>query len=751
MKRVALAVASAALFGLAPGARAEWKPAKAPLMTRWAKDVKAEAPLPEYPRPQLVRDRWLNLNGVWQFAFAKEKDPPPFGKDLPERILVPFPVESALSGVMKQAERVWYRRTFTIPKDWAGQRVLLHFGAVDWAATVYVNGKELGAHRGGYDAFFFDLTDALKPAGPQELIVGVWDPTDGGFQPRGKQVRKPGGIYYTPITGIWQTVWLEPVPRTHITGLEVVTDPDAKTARVTVRAQSADGHTVALTARDGATVIASASGKVGAALTLSLARPKLWSPESPFLYDLAVELKKGGAGADKVTSYFGVRKIELGRAVGKGPPPILLNGKPLFQVGPLDQGYWPDGLYTAPTDEALKFDIEMTKKLGFNMTRKHVKVEPARWYYWCDKLGLLVWQDMPSGDRSVASGKPDLVRTPESARQYELELKRMIDGLRNHPSVVAWVVFNEGWGQFDTARITNWTKGYDPTRLVDCASGWNDRGVGDVHDIHVYPGPGAPPPSPARAGVLGEFGGLGLGVDGHTWTKKTWGYQGTSSKADLTRKYERLLQAVWKLHREKGLSAAVYTQITDVESEANGLLTYDRAVIKVDLDRVAAVNRGDFSRMAVPEVLVPTSQAKGLPWRYVLAKPAADWFKPDFDDSSWKEGPGGFGTKGTPGAVVRTEWKTSDIWVRRTVELPKGPYDDLYLLLHHDEDAEVYLNGVLAARVKGFVTDYQEVAILPAARAALKPGKNVLAIHCHQTKGGQYIDAGLLRLKPPRR
>jgi hypothetical protein len=486
-------------------------------------------------------------------------------------------------------------------------------------------------------------------------------------------------------------------------------------------------------------------------VTLPITDPKLWSPDSPFLYGLDVELRRGGKVADRVESYFGLRKISLGKAPAKGSPPILLNGKLLFQVGPLDQGFWPDGLYTAPTDAALKFDVEMTRKFGFNMSRKHVKVEPARWYYWCDKLGLLVWQDMPSGDKSIAVGKPDLVRTKESAAQYERELRRMIDGLHNHPCVVAWVVFNEGWGQFDTDRITAWTKKHDPTRLVDCASGWNDRNVGDVHDIHEYPGPGAPPPDPKRAAVLGEFGGLGLGVDGHTWAKKTWGYRGTSSKADLTRKYERLLARVWQLHKERGLGVAVYTQLTDVETEANGLLTYDREVVKVDRDCVAAVNKGDLSRLPVAEVVVPTSQTRGLTWRYTLKAPAEGWYKPDFKDAEWKEGPGGFGTKGTPGAVVRTEWKTADIWLRRTFELPNPFPRELHLLLHHDEDAEVYLNGVLAANVAGYGTDYEEVPILPAARKALKPGKNLIAIHCKQTTGGQYIDAGLVAVRQPRR
>ncbi len=534
-------------------ADAQWKPAKGPLTTRWTRDVSSDRVLPEYPRPQLVRTgSWLNLNGVWQLGFAKEGDSVPVGKDLPERILVPFPVESALSGVMKHAEQLWYRRTFAVPKEWAGRRVLLHFGAVDWETVIHVNGQKVGEHRGGYDPFSFDITDALQPTAEQELIVHVKDPTDAGTQPRGKQVRKPGGIYYTPTTGIWQTVWLEPVPDRWIARLKIVPNLDAGKVRVTVEPGGQKGtDKVSLQVRDGSKEVARGEGEVGKPIELTIDQVKPWSPESPFLYDLDVQLLEGGKVRDAAQSYFGMRKIALGQD-GKGVKRILLNGKPIFQLGLLDQGFWPDGLYTAPTDAALRFDVEMHKKLGFNLSRKHVKVEPARWYYWCDKLGLLVWQDMPSGDKSIGKGKGEIKRTPESAQQFEMELRRMIDGLHNHPCIVLWVVFNEGWGQYDTERLTRWTKQHDPTRLVCGASGWNDRKCGDVHDIHVYPGPGAPPLEPERAGVLGEFGGLGLGVDGHTWTAKTWGYQGAASQADLTRRYEQLIKKVWDLKEKKG-------------------------------------------------------------------------------------------------------------------------------------------------------------------------------------------------------
>ncbi|WP_406697386.1 sugar-binding domain-containing protein [Singulisphaera sp. Ch08] len=751
-KRVAILWLSFAVgAGLNWGRAAEWKPKKGPLTTRWAKDVQPDRVHPEYPRPQLVRKDWLNLNGLWQLGFGKEGEAPPVGgKALNEQILVPFPVESALSGVMKHADRLWYRRNFEVPKAWNGRRVLLHFGAVDWEATVWVNGKELGTHRGGYDPFDFDVTDALKPDGDQELIVRVFDPTDQGTQPRGKQVLKPGGIYYTPISGIWQTVWLEPVSPSRIKALRIVPDVDGGKVRITVvGARDETGLTAEVVALDGEKSVSTARGSVGQAIELPIDQAKLWSPESPFLYDLRVELKREGQVIDSATSYFGMRKIALGPDE-KGVTRLLVNGKFVFQVGPLDQGFWPDGLYTAPTDEALRYDIEITKKLGYNTTRKHVKVEPDRWYYWCDRLGLLVWQDMPSGDKSVAPGKPDLVRTPESAKQYEAELRAMIDGFSNHPSIIMWVVFNEGWGQFETARMTALTKSLDPSRLANGASGWNDHpGVGDVHDIHVYPGPAAPPVEPKRAAVLGEFGGLGLGVDGHTWAEKTWGYRGAASKDDLTRKYERLLQRSWNLKETSGLSAAIYTQITDVETEANGLLTYDREVIKVDVARAAAVNNGTFTTVLEEREVVPTSRETPQDWRYTFEAPAPEWFQPGFEASAWKQGPGGFGTKGTPRAVVRTNWTSPDVWIRREFELPETTdLASLVLVVHHDEDLEVYLNGVLATKATGYGTDYEEMPISEAARATLRPGKkNLIAVHCHQTGGGQYIDVGLGEFK----
>src|SRR5262245_43625741 len=400
---------------------AEWTPKQAPLMTEWAADVSPTNAHPEYPRPQMVREAWMSLNGVWQFASAEEGETAPIGEDLSEQILVPFPVESALSGIKRHEDRMWYRRTFEIPSDWDGQRILLHFGAVDWETTVYVNGQEIGTHRGGYDGFDFDVTDVLNESGEQEIVVGVYDPTDAGGQPRGKQVLNPGGIFYSPNSGIWQSVWLEPVPESHINALELAPDIDAQVLKAKILGDAADGATVQLTAADNGEAVGRVEGRLGEDLQLPVPDPKLWSPDDAFLDDMNVQLLVDGQAVDECGSYFGMRSISL-KKIGYFTK-IVLNGEPIFQMGPLDQGYWPDGLYTAPTDDALRYDIEMAKKLGFNMIRKHVKVEPDRWYYWCDKLGLLGWQDMPRGDASVRQGRGQIRRAPKAAPITQRESK----------------------------------------------------------------------------------------------------------------------------------------------------------------------------------------------------------------------------------------------------------------------------------------------------------------------------------------
>ena len=504
------ALVALALAGQASGQQGP----PAGLVTRWAALVRPDSVLPEYPRPQMVRVGWENLNGSWDYAITDTAAGRPSRYD--GRILVPFAVESQLSGVRRPVtpgQALWYHRSFTAPSLPVGGRLLLHFGAIDWQATVFVNGTVAGEHRGGYDPFTVDVTDALGVGPSQDLVVRVWDPTDSGPQPRGKQVLKPEGIFYTAVTGIWQTVWLEPVPALHITDVRTTPAEDLRSVRVLVSVAGGPSLTpVRLTVRVSGREVARVEGYTGREILIAIPGAHLWSPDDPFLYGLAASLP----GGDSVTSYFGLRRIEVGRDDSAGVRRLFLNGRPLFEYGLLDQGWWPDGLYTAPTDEALQSDIEATRRLGFNLIRKHVKVEPARWYYHADRLGMLVWQDMPSGNND----------TPEGKREFEDELRRMVDGLRSHPAIVMWVPFNEGWGQHDTERYARRVKAIDPSRLVDNASGWTDRHVGDVADLHSYPAPGLPPPDSTRALVLGEFGGLGLPLHGHLWKEQSsWGYR----------------------------------------------------------------------------------------------------------------------------------------------------------------------------------------------------------------------------------
>ncbi|WP_328581307.1 PA14 domain-containing protein [Streptomyces sp. NBC_00370] len=548
------------------------------LRTKWADEVGPKNAHPEYPRPQLTRDDWQNLNGQWQFAAAQPGDKPPVGKQLAEKILVPYPVESQLSGIERHEDRMWYRRTFTVPKDWKvgkSKHLQLNFGAVDWQADVYVNGKAVAQHKGGYDKFSADITGALKPGRTQELIVGVYDPTDaadGENPPVGKQRLDPSGIWYTPSSGIWQTVWMEPVAATHAADLKIT--PDVTAGRATVEVKGVpDGVPVTATAYDGKRKIATAAGRTGAPVSLKINKAHLWSPDDPFLYQLKVRV-----GQDQVGSYFGMRSIAVENV--NGTPRTVLNGKPVFMMATLDQGFWPDGLHTAPTDEALAYDLKTHKQMGFNSVRKHIKVEPDRWFYWADKLGLLVWQDMPA-----MSAEPDTAARAE----YERELKTMIDQHSSHPSVVMWVTFNEGWGQYDVGRIAEQAKAWDPTRLVNNMSGLNlgaDGGTGDIMDEHGYPSPALPPnPDGKRALVSGEYGGLGLAVPGHAWAVQQ-SYVDVDPAA-YTDDYLARLAEVHQLACQ-GSNGAVYTQISDVEGELNGLMTYDRKVVKPDVKRLKA-------------------------------------------------------------------------------------------------------------------------------------------------------------------
>ena len=577
---------------------AQWQPAGDKIKTSWASQIDVKNVLPEYPRPIMERSEWQNLNGLWNYAIQ------PVGKQKPAtfdgEILVPFAVESSLSGVQKRVgtdNELWYQLEFTVPSKWKGNKVLLHFGAVDWKADVWVNDVKVGQHKGGYTPFSFDITAALA-SGKNSLVVKVWDPTDQGFQPRGKQVNKPEGIWYTPVTGIWQTVWLEPVPETYIENLKITPNIDNKTLKVEAITNAASStDKIEVIVKEGGKVIATAKSINNQPVEIAMPENvKLWSPNSPNLYDVEVVLWNDGKQVDKVQSYAAMRKYSINRD-NKGIVRLQLNNKNLFQFGPLDQGWWPDGLYTAPTDEALEYDIIKTKDFGFNMIRKHVKVEPSRWYTHCDRHGIIVWQDMPSGDRGPEwqmhqyfTGT-DRVRSVESEDNYRREWKEIIDYLYSYPSVGAWVPFNEAWGQFKTIEIAEWTKQYDPTRLVNPASGGNHYTVGDMVDLHNYPHPSMYLYDAQRATVLGEYGGIGWANKEHLWEPdRNWGYVQFNSSKEVTDEYVKYAEELKYLIRQ-GFSAAVYTQTTDVEMEVNGLMTYDRKLVKIDEARVKKVNQ----------------------------------------------------------------------------------------------------------------------------------------------------------------
>ena len=577
---------------------AQWKPAGDKIKTPWGEQLNPKNVLPEYPRPIMERHEWKNLNGSWNYAITKKGEAAP--GNYQGEILVPFAVESSLSGVGKRInehQELWYQRTFDVPSSWKGKQILLHFGAVDWKADVWVNDVKVGEHTGGFTPFYFDITSALNK-GNNQLVVKVWDPADRGEQPRGKQVERPEGIWYTPVTGIWQTVWLEPVAAQHIAHLKTTPDIDKKTVKVEVATNVCSPDKVEVKVFDGKNLVAKGAALNGVPVELTMPEDvKLWSPESPSLYDMEVTLYKDGKAIDQVKSYTALRKFSTHKDKN-GITRLQLNNKDYFQFGPLDQGWWPDGLYTAPTDEALVYDLKKIKDFGYNMVRKHVKVEPARWYTYCDQLGLIVWQDMPNGGRGPAEWQmhkyydgADAIRSAKSEANYRKEWKEIIDYLYSYPSIGVWVPFNEAWGQFKTPEIAAWTKEYDPSRLVNPASGGNHYTCGDILDLHNYPGPNLYLYDPTRATVLGEYGGIGMALKGHLWlADKNWGYVKFNTPEEVTNEYIKYADHLLKLI-EKGFSAAVYTQITDVEEEVNGLVTYDRKVIKVDEPKIKAINQ----------------------------------------------------------------------------------------------------------------------------------------------------------------
>ena len=628
MKRLilSLAVALSAVMTYA-----QWAPVGENIRTSWAEQVDPSNPLPAYPRPQMVRPEWMNLNGLWNYAVTAASAE---SFETQGQILVPFALESSLSGVgrvLQKSEALWYEREFTVPKKWKGKNVLLHFGAVDWQTSVYVNDMLVGEHKGGYDPFSFDVTAYLKKSGKQTLKVKVLDATDNSCQPRGKQCLINSGIWYTPVSGIWQTVWLEPVAPAYVQNYYVVSDIDNATMTFEVSAQTAEGDIVKVAVLDGGEgysaekpsqkVIAEAVVENGKAV-VNIPDMKTWSPDSPYLYGVKVSVERKGKVLDSVDGYTAMRKI----SIVKDNSPIhykrmALNNEALFHFGPLDQGWWPDGLYTAPTDEALEWDVIKAKEMGFNMIRKHIKIEPARWYYFCDLHGLMVWQDMPSiGDHSKGQmaardkevqdavwnkwssdsflGGTDCKIPEEWKENYYNEWTNIINAFKNFQCIVIWVPFNEAWGQFDTPAAVRLTRELDPTRLINSSSGGNydfsegAEGFGDIIDVHHYSCPAMNFFDRTFVNVVGEYGGIGLPVEGHTWIiDKKWGYGGNKKNSEeVMLQYEKFIDML-KVFVQTGCAAAVYTQITDVEGEVNGLITYDRKVIKVDMPRIAESNK----------------------------------------------------------------------------------------------------------------------------------------------------------------
>jgi hypothetical protein len=751
-------------------AAADWKPVPGRISTRWAKDVAPDNVWREYPRPQLIRERWQNLNGLWDYAITGEArewkggrvenarfdplnkeglQPPP---QWDGKILVPFCPESSLSGVgkiVRPDQLLWYRRAVQIPPAWRGQRVLLHLEAVDWHSVVFVNGKRVGENRGGYTRFSLDITSALKPGPGQEILLVAWDPTNVGDQTIGKQSlpEMRQGFRYTPTTGIWQTAWMEPVAGASIETLKIEPDIDGGAVRVSARiAGPAAANLIEVDVFDGARKVASGTGAAAQPLAVRIPAPKLWSPNQPFLYDLKLTLRANGQPVDTVRSYFGMRKIAVAKDKA-GIARFFLNNEVLpFQFGPLDQGYWPDGILTPASDKAAAFDVEYLKQIACNMIRVHIKVHPARWYYHCDRLGVLVWQDM------VCSRRFESKITAESARQWELEQRRMIDHLYNHPSVIQWVVFNEAWGQYDTERLTEWTKRYDPSRVVSAASGWNDAaGAGEVRDIHDYsivPSIPLAREEGKRAIVIGEFGGFNVHLKGHLWHPdqdqpqvRDWAREGSRERyqdaATWLTSYRRWIQG-WKyLIAEHGLNAGVYTQIADVEHETNGWLTYDREVSKIGVETLRALH-GELYQSPPRGKALLSDESRA--WRHSTAAPAQGWEQPEFDDSRWESG-----AAPAEGQMV---------WLRRRFRLDTVP-KAFAVRASGRGDAEVWINGKLAralnhrgSRSGDIQTTIQPV--WPESGASLRAGDNVIAVRAFANSGPAAAEFGLLELEGER-
>ncbi|MCW0484251.1 glycoside hydrolase family 2 protein [Gaoshiqia sediminis] len=739
MKRLLILFA----FFAAWGAKSQnYSPVKGKLMTEWGEKVTPENVWREYPRPQLKRTDWQNLNGLWEYAILPKDDKQP--KNFGGNILVPFAVESSLSGVGRSVlpdEKLWYQKKFTVPAGWNGKNVVLHFESVDWETTVWVNGKLVGTHKGGSTAFSFDITKYLKK-GEQELVVSVWDPTDTDSQARGKQVLDPKGIWYTAVTGIWKTVWIEPVGKTAIKSVQPVADIDLRKVALHTAFFGLKGNEKleVKVSKDGKTILTKEFG-ANNEIVLDIPSPELWSPESPALYQLDLSLYGSGKLLDKVGSYFAMRKIAKVKDE-QGFERIQLNNETIFQYGTLDQGWWPDGLLTPPSAEAMLYDMEVLREMGFNMLRKHIKVEPSLYYYYADSLGLLLWQDMVSGfetaKRSVQhvswDAPNDWARPKESADQFEFEMKETIDQLKFFPSIITWVIFNEGWGQYESKRVVEWSMNYDPTRIIDGVSGWTDRKVGHLNDAHQYPGPGMEPAelNPGRAIVLGEFGGLGLPVENHLWNPnmRNWGYRTYSSTPELIKEYTKLMHNLYPL-RYKGLAAAVYTQTTDVEGEVNGLMTYDRKVIKIDPELLRILHAPLYStETTLVKNVVKDSHVTGQTIHYTKTDPGKDWFS--------KAAIGSFSSVSGPLNVGKGE----SVWSAQSFDLTNLP-NGISLKILAFGKVKVYLNGklVLDKRIIG-KRHYEDFNVSEFSEY-LKKGKNLIAVEALDFENAAPFDFGV--------
>lgn len=739
-----------------------WAPVPGQIMTSWANDVTPENVWKEYPRPQMVRTDWLNLNGLWDFEIT-DRDTNKIAINYARKILVPFCVESALSGIKETItgkQQMMYRRYFTVPSNWNQKYLILHFEAVDYETKVWVDGKYVGMHKGGYDHFQFDITGFLSKEQKHEIKIVVWDPTNEGSQPIGKQALPAikNVTKYTATSGIWQTVWLEPINDVAIESIKIIPNIDNATISLQTKLVGAtQGTRIKIQAFDQGKEIASSVAADDELVSLQLNQPKLWSPTNPFLYDLKLSLVKDGKVVDEVSSYFGMRKISMGRD-HEGYMRILLNNAIIYQLGPLDQGYWPDGILTPASDQALRYDIAYLKKIGANMDRMHMKVQPERWYYHCDQLGILVWQDMVSPTKFIDT-KSNL-----NSSDFELEHNITVDQLYNHPSIIQWVLFNESWGQYDTERLTAALKAKDPTRLVINASGWHDKKVGDIRDFHdytIHPAIALVTKNDDRAMVLGEAGGFDLLIPGHLWTpdlktetkfKTDWKSdfkKGVVKSADeLIEKYTILLDDLFQL-KKYGLNAVVYTQISDVEDEISGWMTYDRKVSKLPDTTFAALHQQFFKPTITGKYILPLSMNTAQQWNYSFTAPSNDWIK-NTTIADFKLGEAPFGIESNNAHKVNTTWNTNSLFLNKEFTLTALP-SKLSLVACNTGITDVYINGAYVMQFNNFLKNDPEVKISESllsdkAMKLLKVGVNQLSLKFNFPSVGKpvyYYDFGI--------